>query len=430
MSRNPSEMTAAEILTALLPAGVTLPESVRGPVETSAQAFILRKGRIPGQNGAMRTLSRIAHRLYTSNRKEAYQALLAAVPAIKAEDPQHSALERDVSGTSLPGEARESAPMDITAVSRALRARRREATPVDESVLEPVCGPLQDDLGKMLAALPVERWRTDAMVATARAFRALAPAPSFDEETYVQRFIWGVLAREFCRALTSQNLSEELQALSNQLPRHIDAVDPAEIDLAGGRSLLFVGAHSGVGSVVGVGLEAVRAEWPLPSLTISKNASKSAGRQGIRLGTEDLKPTDFLKVLKTIRKEPHQIVIYPDGPNGRDRGDFELLGKTVSIGLGAAALAWYGRAQTFFVGTRWHGTDRLETYVVPGPIADPDDDRNAFDEAFHRFYLDRLTDIALGPPENIGVTRSGIWPALISSPRGGRSSRKAARMER
>lgn len=369
----------------------------------------------------VRVLTQTLVQLRRDKRHDDILALLDAVPAIEARNSALAfarlmALEQSGRIEELKAalgrvEVRPGDPNALF-ITR-MRGRHNVADPSFETFY----GPLQRDLGEILRDLPVDRWDGPRLGRIAEGLYALAPDRPMPLADYRRRYVWGHVADTFLFSLMRQNTEDPaIRRLRRQIRDLAVPFDPVPLVAAeqAGRSILFARAHAGINAVLSTRIPSLS----LPDVLVERHARAPQSRsrsddRSIRLATGSDLQTDFLKLVKRIRKAPHQITIYPDGPDGGEHRAFTLLGHEVQLGMGAAMLAWHGKAATFFLGTRWQG-ERILIDLVEGPVADGGD-RDAFEDAFHRFYLERLEAIALGPPEDI-VGRGGVWRAFLSKP--------------
>ncbi len=191
--------------------------------------------------------------------------------------------------------------------------------------------------------------------------------------------------------------------------------DYTELDqqIANGRGIVILRAHTGMTAYFAQNFRHVT----LPHVSIAANESlhndAHVGRNGgFHLSVRGNFQTEFLRLVKAMRKSPHFVVIFPDGARGGEFVERNLLGRTIQIGQGAATLAYRGKSAVFFMGTEWrdgkcHGT------LTAGPVATDFDDRDAFDTAFFDFYTAQLEQIVLGDPRDM-MGAAGFWPMLLA----------------
>lgn len=374
-------------------------------------------GRLDDPHTRFRALEIVANRLFAIPEFDAFLALLDAAPAVAAA-PQMPmcrlrALEAIGRTDELRAALRETIPQPGPHATLFCKMQVRNGVASQTSQLEALFGPVSKDIEDILSALPAERWRTPSSDALAAALHPLSDDRTQPLESYARRLAWGRAAESLVMALNfAARRDERLAALYEALRarQQTPALAPLVAAKEAGRSILIAYAHAGAT------IEARELLRPLDlkEVLVVRNGGRSVDKEGdVRVGTAHDRQVGFLKVLKLVKREQRLIRLFPDGPEGGDRLAFDLLGRTVTLGPGAASLAWHARAATFFVGTRWiEGGTALGSYVVEGPVADlAVGEREAFEDEFHAFYIDRLRDIAIGPPEDI-VGIGGIWPRL------------------
>ena len=417
-------MPTAQALEALLPPGAWIDAAARRAAEAALPELGARgMGRPVGAEARRALLFRLARRLCARREFHAAGAIVdTLVPLVT---PQECFLKGQILEALGLGEALKAHLAASTAIYAGselaalhLGMRLRHGLETDHAFLSALFGPVPQDIGAALCGLDVSRWRPPALVAAARRLHGALPDPAPGLADYENRFAWGIAAQVFCQAILGAGLADDLAPLRAGLLKRIrrpGLAAPAAAARAG-HSVLFARVHAGVPSVItrGLGPDAV----DLPDISIARNVrSGPTPRGGLYLGTADFSPPQFLRILKAVRQRPHQIRIFPDGAAGDDRVPATLLGHDITLGRGAAALAWHGRAATFFVATRWHGTDEIEVRLVPGPVAGATHtDQGAFEAAFHAFYIDALSQILTGPPGDIGLLRGGTWNTVLFAP--------------
>jgi hypothetical protein len=112
----------------------------------------------------------------------------------------------------------------------------------------------------------------------------------------------------------------------------------------------------------------------------------------------------------------------PDGPYGRQSAEFQVLGRTLVGGDGAAFLAHAAGCNT-----AWHtfvrNGDQFAPVVEPGPTREKGETFSAFSERLHAFYAKKIEEAFTGDPRNIRVT--GHWMQGLAGAQGQR--RESAR---
>lgn len=245
--------------------------------------------------------------------------------------------------------------------------------------------------------------------------------PEDTPDDLLRRLLWGQnvdiyikflrrFSLPFLNCMPDDPTARKLLRLNHELGGALILDDASPLQAAAAtQSVLLSTAHAGASEV----------EWQLfghvdlPMALVAANSDTTLrGTNRLTLGTQGDFQANFLKLVKIVKKSPHLIRIFPDGPKGGDLLEFDLLGRKIRLGQGAATLAWHARAATFFTGTRWEGA-KIRIYLRQGPVADKGMGREAFDQAFYAFYLDCLKEIVLGAPEDMGGM-GGFWPSLIT----------------
>ena len=402
----------AKVLAGLLQREAALPPTVAARVE-AAVADVVRGHPPEAPKPRAQTLTRVVRALIRRGDGAAAVALLNVAPGLQS-------LGDD--GVLLHLDALEAAG-EIEAVKTILRglpigfgspaaeainnARWRFRIPSDQVLLENLVGPLDRDVREIVRDLPVEQALNAHVRESARALLPLSAAPT-DLEDFARRIAWGKVAD---RLLIISLLGVDdpvVAAFARGICRLVRPFDPAPLREAAGRgvSVLIALAHAGHF----VTLNRHIPNLGLPRLSVGRVPRAISRTGSFGLGTKSMSGAGFLGAVKRVKAAPHLITIFPDGPDGREMQAFPLLGRKVILGLGAATLAWHSRAATFFAGTRWRD-GWLEVYLREGPVAEPNVDRDAFNEAFHAFYLGCLAEIVTGPPENF-AREGGMWRSI------------------
>ncbi len=423
------ELSDPELLDAIMPPGVTLPEQHRRVLAPAVAGCARHLGRIPGRPGKARILRTAARSVRRGGEKEAYLALLDAAPSIVADDPAErmvriEMLEKLGRSEDVRAALRSDQGIeDPVLVPQLLALRQRHKIRTDAAFVSSLFGPVRPTFAEMLRHLPVERWKTGALEADARALHALAKPAAIPEEEYVDRLVWGHCAAYLHHAL-SMPVSPGLRPLSRSIARHTVARFDAAVlrpAVAEGRSIVAIGVHGGIPNAR---QKYLRGLYPgLPSYSVGTKGLHGNGGGNRKAMVVRASPTDFLKLIREIREKPHGIALLPDGPAGAQT-TISLFGRDVTMGSGASAIAWHGRADVYFIETVWRADGRLELMVTRGPAPGDHDDRKTYAAALEAFYAERLRMIVAERPENIGTMGGGIWPQLL---RQARSNRRKAR---
>ncbi|MGD9861574.1 MAG: hypothetical protein AB7S99_00015 [Pseudodonghicola sp.] len=244
--------------------------------------------------------------------------------------------------------------------------------------------------------------------------------PEAEREEFTRRLCWGMQWHRCLRQLrlaaaevttsipAAQHTARHRTILALNAKVHSLFIPPdlesVTQGIASGRSAVLSHPHAGLTILSDLGLRQLSA--PL-SLVTTKGAPLGRPNDFHVSTISPTIATDFAKLTKLMRKQPRIVRIFPDGPHGQTV-EAPLLGRQVRIGRGAAVLAYLGRAATFFSTSHWDG-HAFRFDLVPGPDPRDFDSIETFDATFTRFFLDRLQDILLGPPEDMAPD-GGIWP--------------------
>ena len=230
-----------------------------------------------------------------------------------------------------------------------------------------------------------------------------------DDLSFLDRMRWGSQVSRytlFMRRLATTILAipqhqrtpseEDALTIYKKMLGRIAAPDPTALlaCIENGRSAMLVQAHAGLSISHPQGLPL----GAIPYSEVSGEAGRASRPQDFHLATR--RPdvaVEFAKLAKLMKKQPRIVRIFPDGPDGNTM-ETAVCGRTISIGRGAASLAFLGKAATFFSGSHWTG-DRFEFHLTPGPVASDYAQKDDFEQAFCAFYAKCLEGIVLGPPE-------------------------------
>ena len=208
------------------------------------------------------------------------------------------------------------------------------------------------------------------------------------------------------RALSSDEV--KVMALFKQIDSVLLPPDLTLLEQArdAGLSLVILDAHAGVSLLSSLGQDRL----DLPRTVISFRAEHSADPRNFNIatGSNDVQ-TQVLKLTKLLKKQQRLVRLAPDGAEGEPL-TFELCGRTIKLGQGAAMLAYHGRAAMFFACSHWNGS-AFQISFLPGPVATDAEPREVFERAFYDFYLGCLRQIVTGPPEDM-APNGGFWRLL------------------
>ena len=85
----------------------------------------------------------------------------------------------------------------------------------------------------------------------------------------------------------------------------------------------------------------------------------------------------------------------------------EIGGINITIGLGAAQLAYIGKAAFVFGRSCWTDTG-VKSEFFPGPVVENADSKETVEEKLVSFYRASTIDLLAGDPINFGL-RGGYW---------------------
>ena len=241
---------------------------------------------------------------------------------------------------------------------------------------------------------------------------------------FSRRLLWGVAALQYIKFINHSTVgirnnqplgrpmsAEEVGvlALFNQIETVVLSPDlhPLEQARSEGRSIVIVDAHAGKTLVSNLGL--MRLGLPITIVSAMTRQSIDPRNLNINTSGKDVQTT-FLKLVKLIKNQQRLVRLSPDGGAG-DVREFDLFGRTIKLGQGAAMLAYHGRAATFFASSRWDGV-HFQLSFKPGPVAMESQPREDFDREFYEFYLGHLRQIVSGAPEDMGIN-GGFWRFLL-----------------
>lgn len=247
-----------------------------------------------------------------------------------------------------------------------------------------------------------------------------------DDADFLRRLVWGFEWHRrilFTRLLALRILQEtqpdrrsmteqavlDLFAKLKSIFRHPD-LSALTAACAAGRSVLVVQAHAGLITLADYGLRSL--PFPVTSVSMSHSPVPANRPEDTHLATSAPDAAlEFAKLGKAMKKSARIVSLFPDGPYG-EQTQIQVLGRSVPIGRGGSFLAWHGKADVFFVGTRWNGPE-VNFTVDPGPRAVDHADRDGFETAYNRFYAQCLERVLQGPPEDM-VPKAGFWPRFVS----------------
>lgn len=220
------------------------------------------------------------------------------------------------------------------------------------------------------------------------------------------------LATQATRQLSTPVLDNELAQARQCLLQIPVRKDPAALQqiresCAEGRSIVVLLPHAGFTAVS----EQQLMELGIPVTKVAARAlSDYSNPDNITIAASSNDPFDFVKMVKGLKASPRLLIIYPDGEHGEQR-EVSLLGRPMSLGKGAAMIAYRCKSPTFFLKTIWRdGMICLD--LAQGPKADAYADQESFSRALDDFYLEGLRSIVMGPPQEMAPL-GGFWHHLV-----------------
>ena len=292
-------------------------------------------------------------------------------------------------------------------------------------------GPIKSDLPETMAALEHAPDMYKHAPELARTLVELRQKPGETAAEVLQGLRWGFAAEHYLRFLMGASKprnkdsgaddpeAQAFRALASQVEGIYRCPDLSPIhDLVSqGRGVTITRAHAGMT----VFYSQIFRKIDLPVALIAANAGGSATtskeegspvRDAMMLRTRGNFQTEFLRMVKAVRKVPHLITIFPDGAQGGEMAVRQVLGRDIRIGEGAATLAYRGNAPVFFCGTKWADDGLCQGYLSIGPDPADYDSRDSFGAAFHDFYAQELEQIAQGDPRDM-TGAAGFWRMIL-----------------
>jgi hypothetical protein len=110
-------------------------------------------------------------------------------------------------------------------------------------------------------------------------------------------------------------------------------------------------------------------------------------------------------------QEGHNVLMSPDGMQGRRCVRYKVLGGTLMSGDGAAFLAHTANCNTAWFTVVREG-DRFIPVIEPGPRRHSDETPNEFSQRLKNFYAEKVEGIFAGDPRNIVLMGHWIKPFM------------------
>ena len=185
-------------------------------------------------------------------------------------------------------------------------------------------------------------------------------------------------------------------------------MEPLVKQIASGRSAMVTQGHAGLSTLHDGGLSRLQ----VPYSVIAHSVGPAFRPDDFHLATGGPHVAmEFAKLAKLMRAQPRVVRVFPDGGAG-ETSEIAVCGRPVHIGRGAAALAYLGKAATYFSGSH-RNESGFAFILIPGPVATDYGDRESFERDFGAFYASCLEQIVLGPPEDMAPD-GGFWPRLTN----------------
>ena len=277
-------------------------------------------------------------------------------------------------------------------------------------------GTLQDALqGIPLVSLPAPK------VASIRRVAEKATGRSITEpDEWEHRLLLGKSRNLYCGFLTKleahfnrrkakggAKADPQLQKLIVQKRDFVEDADLTPITdiLESGRSIVLLNLHAGHRPALNTTIE--RLSGPHSYVGNGVGAATRDGDFNVR--TNQPRSTfDFAHLCKLMRKTVRVVRILPDGGQGQSMAKTEIGGVEVPVRLGAARLAYFGKAAFVFGRSRWTDTG-VKAEFFPGPVVEDGDSKDAVEEKLISFYRASTIDLLAGDPVNFGL-HGGYWP--------------------
>jgi len=249
-------------------------------------------------------------------------------------------------------------------------------------------------------------------------FKTIRSEEEVADPEFTRRLAWGLLVSYYLKLIrfcagkihakgpTADLTVEERQLLSlTDEMNDLITVDLSPLQKAceSGRNVVILEAHAGVTMFDTLRLQTLG----VPISTISAGTATIDTPMKFDIAAEgpDVQMR-FLKLIKLMKAGQRIVRVFPDGGAG-DLKPLDFLGIPVTVGQGAATLAWRGKADIFFPTSRWTGSEFHITFQA-GPQASRYTSRSNFEEEMYEFYLAQWRNIILGPPEDMAPI-GGFW---------------------
>lgn len=178
---------------------------------------------------------------------------------------------------------------------------------------------------------------------------------------------------------------------------------------ARGETMVVLRAHAGVNGVISEFLNTVAMPHSLVAIFAADNTYP--GDFHVSVDDPDF-AFRFTKLCQLMRKGPRLVHIFPDGRKGSSFAATQIAGHRVEVGLGAAALAYYGKSTFFFARTRWT-EDGVTADLISGPKVTDSDTKSDVEQKLVRFYAECVTGLLGDDPVDLGL-RGGFWQEFLT----------------
>lgn len=181
--------------------------------------------------------------------------------------------------------------------------------------------------------------------------------------------------------------------------------------LAAGRNVILMGYHGNSPPMLGP-INRYIADHQIPTIIVGNAAERRTPPGGLYIHT--LAPdfvVQFAKVAKALKTGgPRVITIMPDGGIGGSFRTFDLAGAKARMGLGAASLAFFGKAKGFLCHPHMVG-DRIACRYLPCFDVSAEDSKEAVSDHLTAAYRDGFISLLRGDPACFGLA-GNYWSIL------------------
>lgn len=319
-------------------------------------------------------------RALLATRAEGRAAFLAALTAAKAKSPLTGHEQRAL-----------------------LRGLQGQDFPVDLELIEAILGLRPTTLDEAMAALsvpivPPQQVQRVMQVVTEATGLAISKPKQFRE-----RLELGERQVFFSRLLKSLKLNAGKPRQRRVAPDWSAVRQP----LDAGRNVVLMSFHGNRINLTGPFTDYLT-ERAIPVSQVANHVRSNAKGEGLHV---EVTAPDFVlqfaKLAKALKSRAPQVVsILPDGRQGGSFREISIAGQDFPIGMGAATLAYFGRATFVFARPvlRDHG---FELDYIAGPSVGPEHSKEDAETLLTDFCRSILLDTLRGDPANFGL--AGIF---------------------